>query len=232
MRITTKNVRQPKEPAPKRPAQPTSSAARDELRISHRGFHEVRVVGKNDDGKQISLNEAKKMTQDNGIDEIYFQDQAGNLHVAYTVGDLDDIREGYRGRFGTEKVKVVHVDDERNTFKEGSTRIFSWTGETLGKALNQEAGKAITTTVSTVTGGIIAAAAVKGGAAATATASAGVGATAATALSGAAGTLVTIGVPVAVVGGAVFGLGSVIGGVRAARRPQNYGTIDMITDQY
>lgn len=230
------------------------------------------------------LEKAKAITANNGVDEIFFRTENGDLYVAAFRGSANDVKTGYLGRFGGQKVEVVHVDDESNTFWEGVKGTFSWTDSAIKNVAGQEVTKALGTVVGTIAGGLIAAAALKGtGAAPVATAAvaaanpavaaaantaaaavaevatgasgaaavtagkvaggtaagtvvvnaAKTGATAVrSALSGAMRTVVMVGVPVAVIAGIVFGTGAVIGGLKATRRRANFGTLDMVTDQF
>lgn len=214
-------------PAP--PLQPGTPTG-DALTIGSRSLTHVRALGKG-----ITLEKAKKLTEKNGIDEVFFQTDDGTLYVANHRGSLDGIRTDYMGRFQGKRVTVMHVDDEKNTFLDGSTSIFEWCADILNKTFGAEASKALSTTVSTLAGGVIAASAFKGGAEAAKTAaSAAPGAlTAAKAAAlGAFRTVISIGVPIVTVVGGVLAIGALIGGVRAATRKSDYATLDMITDRY
>lgn len=110
------------------------------------------------------LERAMAITANNGVDEIFFRTRNGDLYVAAFRGSAEGVRIGYLGRYDGERVEVVHVDDESNTFREGLTDIFTWTRDSFGKAAGQEATKAVGTVAGTIVGGLIAAAAVKGSA--------------------------------------------------------------------
>ncbi|MBI6546130.1 MAG: hypothetical protein HY692_05010 [Cyanobacteria bacterium NC_groundwater_1444_Ag_S-0.65um_54_12] len=127
------------------------------LVIGQRTFNEIRPLG-----KDLKIAEAKAITARNGIDEIYFEDRQKRAYVAYREkSTLAGVRAGYLGRYGEEKIKVIHVDDEANTFQEGARSVFTWTHKAMGKAFGEEAVKVLATTVSTLAGGLIAATALK-----------------------------------------------------------------------
>ncbi len=235
--------------------------------------------------KDKILEKAKGITSDNGVDEIYFRTESGDLFVAAFRGSANGVKAGYLGRFGGQKIEVLHVDDESNTFREGVKSTFSWTDSTFKNVAGQEVTKALGTVVGTIAGGLIAAAALKGTSAAPAVATtaiaaanpavAAAAATAATAvaqaatntagtaavtagstaagtvagtvvvnaaksgatavkgaLGGAMRTVIMVGVPIAVIGGIVFGTSAILGGLKASRRRSDFGTIDMVTDKF
>lgn len=88
----------------------------------------------------FTLDTAKSITDQNGIDEIYFKDDKGKLYVAY--GDqqsrgalnLEGVKVNYVGRFGDKKVTVVHLNNETNTTWEGVKAPWSSTLDTMKSA--------------------------------------------------------------------------------------------------
>lgn len=90
----------------------------DELIIRNMKMPAVREV-------TVPLEQAQKVTADNGLDEVYFQDAKGKLYVAFQArGSLNGLKEGHRGHFHNQQVTVVHVDDEVNSAKEGARAPF------------------------------------------------------------------------------------------------------------
>lgn len=202
----------------------------DVLTVGSRTVDQVQALGKG-----ITLEKAVKLTENNGVDEVFFQTDDGTLYVAHKRGDLDGIRPEYMGRYQGQRVTVMHVDDEKNTFIEGSKSIFEWCGRVLNKAFGDEASKALSTTVSTLAGGVIAASAFKGGAEAAktaATAAPGALTAAKAAATGAFRSVISIGVPILTVVGGFLAIGALIGGVRSVTKKADFATLDMITDRY
>lgn len=208
---------------------PVLNAAQLDLRIGRYDFSQDAEVKRVAEG--ISLQDAVAITTDNGIDEIFFEDEQGNLYVAY--GDrlsLSRMQNGFIGIYNGKRVRVVHFEDERNTFSQGARGVFSDTGERLSKLMDDSVGQAITAAAGSIVGALTAATMFKGAAAAKAAAGAatgvGIGATAAA--------MIPILKGAAVVGAGIaciVGVAALCKGISASRTYRDYSTIDMITDQ-
>jgi hypothetical protein len=98
----------------------------------------------------LDLEEAKKIVKDNKIDEIFFKTEEGELYVAYgnkeNKGSLnmDSLKDGYIGKFGDKTVKVVHIDNETNTVKEGALSPINSTWKHVKEAGTSGVAKGIT----------------------------------------------------------------------------------------
>ncbi|MFN8674242.1 MAG: hypothetical protein U0457_19435 [Candidatus Sericytochromatia bacterium] len=74
----------------------------------------------------IELSEAANITKNNEIDEIFIKDENGKLYVIFgdkdTKGSLDieGIKEGYIGKINGNSAKVLKIDNETNTVREGA----------------------------------------------------------------------------------------------------------------
>ncbi|MBC7472874.1 MAG: hypothetical protein H7263_01185, partial [Candidatus Sericytochromatia bacterium] len=142
------------------------------------GDHVFSNVRKLSEGMDVE--EAKKVTKGNKIDEIIFKTEDDNLYIAYGSKEdkgslkLDQVKEGYVGKFGNQTAKIISIDNEVNTVKEGAlsplkstwasvkesgttgiTKGISEMGATLvamfvGKALIQNGITAVSTTEGTV----------------------------------------------------------------------------------
>lgn len=122
-------------------------------RISH--IHRV--------DSSFKLEDAKQITDGNGIDEIYFRkvndkgELEGDLFVAYGAPEeggslnLDHIKPGYVGRMDNQKIKVVHINNETNTYLEGAKSPWVSTWHTLKDAGQSGIAKGIGEVATTVT---------------------------------------------------------------------------------
>lgn len=111
----------------------------------------------------FNLDSAKQVTDANGIDEIYFRkvndkgELEGDLYVAYGSPEdkgalnLDHIKEGYVGRMDKMKIKVVHINNENNTYWEGAKAPWVSAGHTLRDAGQTGIAKGIGEVATTVT---------------------------------------------------------------------------------
>lgn len=103
------------------------------------------------------IKEATQITDENGIDEVYFKNEAGKLFVAYGSEkdggalDMRGMKVGYVGRLGKEKVTVVHINNETNTIMEGAKAPWVSTYDTLSKAGQNGIVKGIGEVATTVT---------------------------------------------------------------------------------
>lgn len=201
----------------------------DTLQIGTQHFTSVRALAPG-----ITPEEAAKLTAGNGYDEIYFTDETGKHFVAFaTQNHFEDVRVGYLGRFNGKRVKVVAVEDEDNTFKEGTIGVFNWTKNILKNTFGNEASKSISGIVSTAVGSFVAAAALKNGAQTAAPLiKEGLLASIKGAFRGAVSGFVNTLASVIIFAGAAVGVFSLINGVRAANRKANFTTIDMVTGNY
>jgi hypothetical protein len=194
------------------------------------GVGQVRAVS---DG--IKPEEAAALTQHNGLDEIYFTDEAGKNFVLFAEkGHFEDVRVGYLGRFNGKRVRVMAVDDEANTFNEGFASIWKWLNNTLHQSFGSEASKSISGLVATSIGSFIAAAAIKTTAPAPVALPAargflqGIGNSALGAVTGFVNTMASV---------VLFGVGAVgavslFAGIRGYYRKGDYKTLDMVTGNY
>jgi hypothetical protein len=194
------------------------------------GFGQIRALA---DG--IKPEEAAALTQNNGIDEIYFTDEAGKNYVMFAEKNhLQDVRVGYLGRFNGKRVRVMAVDDEANTFKEGCTSVWQWLNNTLHASFGSEASKSISGLVATSIGSFIAAAAIKTTAPAPVALPAarglleGVGRSAMGAVTGFVNTMASV----VLFGVGAVGLVSLVAGVRGYYRQGDMKTLDMVTGNY
>ncbi|MNS26770.1 hypothetical protein D3C72_587040 [compost metagenome] len=201
----------------------------DTLQLGNLHFRQVRALA---DG--IKPEEAAALTRGNGMDEIYFTDETGKHFVAFQEkSSLGEVKPGYLGRYNGKRVKVVAIDDETNTFKEGANSVFKWTRTVMNNTFGSEASKSLSGVVSTAVGSFVAAAALKNGVtAATPLLKEGFIATMKGAVKGAFHGLVNTLASVVVIGGAVIGLVAVFTGLKASIRKGNSTTIDMVTGRY
>lgn len=90
--------------------------------------------------KDFTLETARSITDENGVDEVYFKDEDGKLFVAYgdiaTKGalDLDRIKQNYITRVDGKKMTVVHINNETNTTWEGAKAPWKSSLKTLRDA--------------------------------------------------------------------------------------------------
>jgi len=180
--------------------------------------------------------DAAKVTDGNGIDQVYFQDaQTGKLYLAYGpdghLPGISDLKEGFVGNYRGHIVTVVHVDSEINTFGRGFAQ--AWVD--AGKAVKSTVFDNFLTTLATGATGVAVAAILNSGKAAAAAAAA----TAAPATTGAivATTTSVLGslVPVleataiaAVIGTTGY---SLYQGIHAQLRKHDMSTISMVAAQ-
>lgn len=88
----------------------------------------------------MDLKKAQAITDDNGIDEVYFKDENDKMYVAYGSEenggalDLRGLKPGYVGRLGDKRVTVLHLNDETNTAWEGAKAPWVSTWNTLTSA--------------------------------------------------------------------------------------------------
>jgi hypothetical protein len=194
------------------------------------GFGQIRKLA---DG--IKPEEAAALTQGNGMDEIFFTDEAGANYVMFAEkSHFEDVRVGYLGRFNGKRVRVMAVDDEANTFKEGFTSIWQWLNNTLHSSFGSEASKSISGLVATSIGSFIAAAAIKTTAPAPVALPAarsflqGIGNSALGAVTGFLNTMASV---VLFAVGAVGAI-SLVAGVKGYYRKGDMKTLEMVTGNY
>lgn len=204
-------------------------APADTLQLGNLHFRQVRALA---DG--IKPEEAAQLTKANGLDEIFFTDETGKHYVAFQEkSTLGDVKPGYLGRFNGKRVKVTHVEDETNTFKEGAGDVFNWTKNVLNNTFGSEASKSLSGVVSTAVGSFVAAAALKNGVqAATPLIREGFLATIKGAVKGAFSGLLNTLASVALIGGGVIAVGAGLNGLKAMFKSGNKITIDMVTGNY
>lgn len=88
----------------------------------------------------VKIDEAEKITQDNKIDEIFLETEDGKLYVAYGEKEnkgalnLDGVREGYIGKLDGKPAKIVKINNEINTMKEGALSPIKSTWGTVKEA--------------------------------------------------------------------------------------------------
>lgn len=194
-------------------------------------FGEIRQLA---DG--IKPEDAAALTQNDGLDKIYFTNESGQSFVMVAQkSHFQDMKAGYLGRFNGQRVKVVAVDDEANTFNEGFKSVWNWLNETLHQSFGSEASKSISGLVATSIGTFIAAAAIKTTAPAAPLALPaasgflkGMGNAAVGAVSGFLNTMASV----AMFACGAVGLVSLAQGVRAYYAKGNYRTVDMVTGKY
>lgn len=229
---------------------------------------ELLTVGKNTYNNikpitnQLELEEAKKIVKDNKIDEIFFKTQEGELFIAYgekeTKGalELGALKEGYIGKFNNQPVKIVHIDNEINTIKEGALSPLGSTWKNVKEAGTSGIAKGVTemgTTLvaifvgkSVIENGISAVSAAKGAAAVGEAAKGGTniikagskivgnagqtGKAIAATVGGGLQKLAIGGLVAGAVVGTVVGTMSAVGAIRARNPNNDFTTIDMITN--
>jgi hypothetical protein len=112
----------------------------------------TRVIAVN---PRLDLATAESMTANNGYDEVFLQTASGRLFAAIGDGGKLNMRNGYVGTVNGESVRVVHVDDEVNSAKEGAMSPF----KVIGSLCRNSGSTAVTAMVSTTVGGMMAGAA-------------------------------------------------------------------------
>ena len=129
--------------------------------IAYIGGNQLTHIHKVD--KSFNLDSAKQITDENGIDEVYFREVdekgelKGDLYVAYGSQDakgaldLEKLKLGYVGRMGKAKVKVVHINNETNTMWEGAKAPWVNTARTLKDAGQTGIAKGIAEVATTIT---------------------------------------------------------------------------------
>lgn len=91
--------------------------------VARIGGHELKL---HKVAKDFNLDAAKSITENNGIDEVYFKDEENNLYVAFGdqkdrgALDLDRIKLHYITRVEGKKFTVAHINNETNTTWEGA----------------------------------------------------------------------------------------------------------------
>lgn len=204
-------------------------APADTLQLGNQHFKQVRALAEG-----VTPAEAALLTRSNGLDEIYFTDETGKHFVAFQEkSSLGDVKAGYLGRFNDKRVKVTHVEDETNTFKEGAGDVFNWTKNVMNNTFGSEASKSLSGVVSTAVGSFVAAAALKNGLQTAAPLiREGFLSTIKGAVKGAFSGLLNTVASVALIGGGLIGLTAILSGLRASFKKGNTTTIDMVTGKY
>lgn len=212
--------------------------------------------------KGIELEDAKKIVTGNKVDEVFFKDEQGQLYVAFGKKEqkgaleLDYLKEGYIGKFGDKTVKVVHIDNEINTVKEGALSPLNSTWKNVKDAGSSGIAKGVTemgTTLvaifvgkSVIENGITAVTAAKGAETVGGVAKGGInlidkgskivnnagktGKAIATTVGSGAQKLVIGAAFAGIVVGAVVGTMSAYGAIQARKPKNDFTTIDMITN--
>jgi hypothetical protein len=204
----------------------------DELRIGGRTFTGVKTVA----SRYTKVEDAAKPTKDNGIDEIFLKDiQTGRFFVVHggRNGDpagINDMREGFTGNYRGRMVEIVKIDDESNTFGEGSWEVIEGFGKTIKKAFTEN----LVTSLATGGAGLVVAAILNAASKTTAVTAATAASTATSVGGGLAARAVMLSLLPALKWVAI-GLGgfavlySLYNGLEAQFRKRNESTIDMIT---
>ena len=201
----------------------------DTLQIGNQLFGNVRKLAEG-----LTPEQAAELTRGNGFDEVYFTDETGAHYVAFMEKSrFEDMRVGYLGRYNGKRVRVMAVEDETNTFREGFGSVFGWAKNVLSNTFGNEASKSLSGVVSTAVGSFVAAAALKNGAQTAAPLIregflASIKGAVRGALSGVINTLSTVVLFI----GAGIGIAGLIGGLRAVNRRGRMTTIDMVTGNY
>ncbi len=223
------------------------------------GGHELPLSLVSED---FTLETATSITDDNGIDEVYFKGEDDKLYVAYgdesTRGalDLKRIKKNYITRVNGQKLTVMHINNENNTTWEGAKAPWVSTFKTLKDAGQNGIVKGIgemTTAVTamfigkTVLENGIKSVSTKAGTEAAAQVGQKVAETAgvglidqAKGLSGSIGnsikgslrSVVVGGAVATVVVGSVVGIGSAIGAVKVQYDDRDFTSLDMVTGNY
>ncbi len=100
--------------------------------------------------KGLELEDVKKITSDNQVDEVFFKSEDGQLYMAYgekeNKGSLDigALKENYIGKYGDKAVKLVHIDNEINTVKEGALSPLTSTLKNVKEAGSSGITKGVT----------------------------------------------------------------------------------------
>lgn len=103
------------------------------------------------------LKKAQNITDENGIDEVYFKDKEGKIYIAYGSEekggalDLRGLKPGYVGRLGEKQITVLHINNETNTAWEGAKAPWTATFATLSAAGEGGIAKGIGEVATTVT---------------------------------------------------------------------------------
>ena len=121
------------------------NSASGKLTVGDKTFSNIRAVTKG-----LDLEEAKKIVSGNQVDEIFFKTEEGQIFVAF--GDkenkgsmkLDGLKEGYIGKFGDKTVKIVNIDNEINTVREGALSPLTSTWKNVKDAGSSGIAKGVT----------------------------------------------------------------------------------------
>jgi len=132
----------------------TNSASQAQyLQIGRNTFENVKPLAKN-----MKLDEAKAITNENGIDEIYIQNvENKQIFIAFgtekTKGALDMkyIKQDYIGRYDGGTVKIISLENEVNTISEGAKAPIAKASDTIKKASENGIVKGIADMAGTVT---------------------------------------------------------------------------------
>lgn len=229
----------------------------NKLTISNRTFSNIREITKG-----LNLEEAKKITNGNAVDEVFFESEDGKLYMAFGEKEnkgslnIDGIKEGYRGKYGDKTVKMVHIDNEINTVKEGALAPLTSTWKNVREAGTSGIAKGVTemgttliaifvgktviengiSAVTTANGAAAAGEVVKGGVniidkGSKIVNSAGKTGKVIASTVGAGAQKLVIGAAFAgIVVGAVVGTMSAYGAIKARNPKNDYTTIDMVTN--
>lgn len=129
--------------------------------VAYIGGNQLTHIHKVD--QSFNLDSAKQITDQNGIDEVYFRtvndkgELGSELYVAYGSQEakgalnLDRLKPGYVGRMDKLKIKVVHINNETNTMWEGAKAPWITTANTLKDAGKSGIAKGIGEVATTVT---------------------------------------------------------------------------------
>lgn len=165
------------------------------------GNEQIKAEGIRELKKNVSFEEAARLTANNGLDEIYFRTAEGRNYLAYGDGlSLKQIKKGMPAVFNGEKAKIEYVDNEVNTFTEG---------------LKYGLGKMKESAYSFAKDGVCVA---------------GIGAVAET-LIGVGGILTGVGTALVLGSGVIAVGGAVAGGIHAATRRNDYRTVKIVTQE-
>lgn len=227
--------------------------------VARIGGHELPLHQVADD---FTLDTARSITDENGIDEVYFKGEDDKLYVAYGnekdggALDLSRIKKNYITRIDGKKFSVVHLNNETNTTWEGAKAPWVSTARTLKDAGQNGIVKGIGEMTTAVTAMFIGKTVLDNGIkhvtakAATDAATqvgqkvaetAGVGLIdTAKGLSSSIGSSIKSSLRSVAVGGAVAGIvvgsvvgvGSAIGAVKVQFNDRDYTSLDMITGNY
>jgi len=217
------------------------------LKINNQTFTNIKPVD-----KDVTLDEAKTITENNGIDEIYFKDSNDKLFIAYGEEKnrgslpLDDIKVNFIGKYNNEKVKVLHVDNEINTALEGAKQPLGTASKVAKGVTETSIGQGVAQGVATVTAFFVGKSAIDAVIVPAGVATATTGATAGNALANTVKTMpasvgqlikqgakiaLVVGGVIVVVGGITIGVSSAYQAIKGAHVKNNYETINMVTGQ-